>query len=79
MSANDRIDYAADLRVMPVPQRAMWLFSTCSDEFKVSISVYVHNEVWYTRLSAQVYNDLSDFEYAGKVLREVCQRVSRVD
>ena len=29
------------------------------------------------RLSAQVYNDLSDFEAVAEVLKEVCEKVNR--
>lgn len=31
--------------------------------------------VWWTRLSAQVYTSLSDFEYCGTVLRDVCRQI----
>ncbi|KAF8916069.1 PLP-dependent transferase [Mucidula mucida] len=33
---------------------------------------YYHNQLWWTRCSAQVFNDLSDFEKFGKALKEVC-------
>ncbi|OBZ84790.1 hypothetical protein A0J61_07158 [Choanephora cucurbitarum] len=37
-------------------------------------SVFKHNGQWYARLSAQVYNDLSDFEYVAKALLDLCHQ-----
>lgn len=39
--------------------------------------VYKHNNIWYTRLSAQVYNDESDFETVAKAILAVCQELDR--
>ncbi|KDR68934.1 hypothetical protein GALMADRAFT_77978 [Galerina marginata CBS 339.88] len=33
---------------------------------------------WWVRASAQIYNDLSDFERLGKALVEVCQKINRL-
>ncbi|GAA5810552.1 hypothetical protein MFLAVUS_003975 [Mucor flavus] len=37
--------------------------------------VYKHNDIWYTRLSAQVYNDVTDFEYVAKAILSVCKEL----
>lgn len=37
--------------------------------------VYKHNNKWYTRFSAQVYNDVSDFELVAKAILKVCQEL----
>lgn len=37
--------------------------------------VYKHNNLWYTRFSAQVYNDLSDFKYVAKAILSVCKEL----
>ncbi|GAN07230.1 PLP-dependent transferase [Mucor ambiguus] len=39
--------------------------------------VYKHNDIWYTRLSAQVYNDESDFETVAKAILAVCQELNK--
>lgn len=37
--------------------------------------VYKHNDQWYTRLSAQVYNDVSDFELVAKAILAICKEL----
>jgi selenocysteine lyase/cysteine desulfurase len=39
--------------------------------------VYKHNNVWYTRFSAQVYSDVSDFELIAKAILTVCKELER--
>lgn len=51
-----------------------WAQELLVKEYKTFMSLSQHNGQWYTRLSAGVYLDLEDFEWAGKVLKEVCER-----
>ncbi|CEP10938.1 hypothetical protein [Parasitella parasitica] len=37
--------------------------------------VYKHNNIWYTRLSAQVYTDEADFETVAKAILTVCNEL----
>jgi selenocysteine lyase/cysteine desulfurase len=37
--------------------------------------VYKHNNIWYTRLSAQVYTDETDFETVAKAILAVCKEL----
>ncbi|GAA5974609.1 hypothetical protein JCM11641_007022 [Rhodosporidiobolus odoratus] len=46
-------------------------------QHKTHCPIYAHNNLFYTRLSAQVYLELEDFEYVGKALKEVCGRIER--
>ncbi|CAO3610002.1 unnamed protein product [Cunninghamella blakesleeana] len=39
--------------------------------------VYFHNSHWYTRLSAQVYNDTSDFTYVANALLVICKELNQ--
>ncbi|KAI8137721.1 pyridoxal phosphate-dependent transferase [Fennellomyces sp. T-0311] len=36
---------------------------------------YKHNDKWYVRLSAQVYNDLDDFRYFAETVHKVCKEL----
>ncbi|KAI7905985.1 pyridoxal phosphate-dependent transferase [Cokeromyces recurvatus] len=40
--------------------------------------VYKHNNIWYTRLSAQIYNDISDFEVVAKAILQVCKETENL-
>jgi selenocysteine lyase/cysteine desulfurase len=44
-------------------------------EHQCMAPVYSHNGKWYTRLSAQVYNDLDDFKVVANALKKVCQEL----
>jgi selenocysteine lyase/cysteine desulfurase len=52
-----------------------WILQTLMDEHKTFVAVYVYNGRWWARLSAQVYLEVDDFEWAGRVLKGVCERV----
>lgn len=41
--------------------------------------VYKHNNNWYTRFSAQVYTDLSDFELVAKAILKVCKELESTE
>jgi hypothetical protein len=61
-------------------------------EANIAAPIFFHNNVWWTRCSAQIYNEvcclactmifmahasqISDFEHLGKVLTEMCQEVN---
>jgi len=38
---------------------------------------FLHGGKWWVRLSAQVYNDVRDFETVASVLKEICAKVNR--
>ncbi|RPD59986.1 PLP-dependent transferase [Lentinus tigrinus ALCF2SS1-7] len=42
-------------------------------EWKTYAAHYWHNGAWWCRCSAQVFNELSDFEYLGKAFNAVCK------
>jgi selenocysteine lyase/cysteine desulfurase len=52
-----------------------WIQQTVMNEYKSFLPIYYFQDHWWTRLSGQVYLDISDFEWAGNVLKEICERV----
>jgi len=36
-----------------------------------------HNEAWWTRFSAQIWNELDDFDKIGKIWLEICDEVDK--
>lgn len=53
-----------------------YFFETQMSEFKLVTMVYSHNAKVWARLSAEVYLEVSDFEYAARVLLEICRRIN---
>lgn len=54
-----------------------WMTNVLVDEYQTFIPIYYHAGRFWTRLSAQVYLDMDDFDWAGKTLKTLCQRVAR--
>ncbi|KAF2265924.1 PLP-dependent transferase [Lojkania enalia] len=54
-----------------------WMTRKMIDEFRTFMFVFWYDEKWWVRLSAQVYLEVADFEWAGKVLKGLCERVEK--
>ncbi|KAI0467678.1 pyridoxal phosphate-dependent transferase [Xylaria cf. heliscus] len=54
-----------------------WMMRAMVKEYKTFIALIIHAGRLWARLSAQVYLDMEDFEWAGHVLLQLCQRVQR--
>ncbi|GAA5877320.1 hypothetical protein JCM1840_007196 [Sporobolomyces johnsonii] len=52
-------------------------FNELSEKHRTIVPLFVHNDLPYTRLSAQVYTDLADFEYVARALGTVCEQIER--
>jgi hypothetical protein len=54
-----------------------WMQETLIADFKTFIPIYLFQEKWWARLSAQIYLELVDFEWAGKALKAICERAGK--
>lgn len=45
------------------------------EEYNTFMAFLLHDDTFYVRLSSAVYLTLADYEFAAKVLHELCQRV----
>ncbi|KAF5678332.1 isopenicillin N epimerase [Fusarium heterosporum] len=52
-----------------------WILNTLISDYKTFVSLFLHGGRFWVRVSAQVYLDIEDYEWAGDVLEKVCQRV----
>jgi selenocysteine lyase/cysteine desulfurase len=56
-----------------------WMWKTLRDDYKTFMVVFLYKGVFMVRLSAQVYLEMEDFEWAGKTLKELCGRVDKLE
>jgi len=54
-----------------------WMQDTLIADYNSFLPVFQFQGKWWTRLSGQVYLDMSDFEWAGRALKALCERVGR--
>lgn len=54
-----------------------WILRKLLDDHNTFIALFVYGGQWWARISAQVYLELEDFEWAGKTLKSVCERVAK--
>ncbi|KAM0281194.1 hypothetical protein ACHAQH_003624 [Verticillium albo-atrum] len=59
------------------PLAVAWAQKWLVEEHKTFIPIAVHTGRWYARLSAQVYLDMEDFEWAAHRLKEVSEQVGK--
>ncbi|RSM17916.1 hypothetical protein CDV31_003342 [Fusarium ambrosium] len=54
-----------------------WMLTTLIDDYKTFMSLFIHGGRFWARISAQVYLGVEDYVWAGKVLKELCERVAK--
>jgi len=57
-------------------EATVWMSKLLNDEYDTFIAIMYFQDQWWARMSGQVYLDMEDFEWAGKVLKEVCERAA---
>ncbi|POR31686.1 Putative aminotransferase, partial [Tolypocladium paradoxum] len=72
-------DGEAVVPVEDLGEAFQWMAKTMVDEYKTFMALFVMGNRYWIRISAQVYLDLTDYEVAGKVLKELCARVGTKD
>ena len=54
-----------------------WILTTMTEDYKTFLSLFVHGGRFWVRISAQVYLELADYEFAAKMLTELSERVGK--
>ncbi|POS69630.1 aminotransferase [Diaporthe helianthi] len=54
-----------------------WMTKALVDDYQTFVPLFYHAGRFWARLSAQVYLDMDDFEWAGDILKSLCERVAR--
>ncbi|PHH59951.1 hypothetical protein CDD81_2350 [Ophiocordyceps australis] len=54
-----------------------WMAVSMVQDYKTFISLFVMGKRFWVRLSAQIYLDMSDYEFAAKMLTELTQRAGK--
>jgi len=45
------------------------------EHWRVSAAIFRHNGKWWVRACAQVWNEVSDFEYLAEALKDSCEKL----
>ncbi|KAF8655724.1 hypothetical protein AX16_002961 [Volvariella volvacea WC 439] len=67
-----------ELPLQAKPSGEVWfgLQNKLLEEGRVYAVYYHHNAKWWVRVSSQVYNEMSDFEKLGQVLKAACREIT---
>ncbi|KAF8261625.1 PLP-dependent transferase [Lactarius quietus] len=52
-----------------------FLLHSLIEGWQVSAAVFWHNGRWWVRASAQVWNEISDFDYLARALKDSCEKL----
>ena len=70
-------DGPESIRIEDHGQVTNWLSRKMTSEYNTFLALVFHGGCWWVRLSAQIYLDHTDFVWAGKILKALCDRVRR--
>jgi selenocysteine lyase/cysteine desulfurase len=54
-----------------------WMTETIVKEYKTFIAIIILQGQYWVRFSGQIYLDIDDFEFAGKALKDICEKVGK--
>ena len=54
-----------------------WMSRTWIDDYHTFMQSMFYDGRWWIRMSGQVYLEMADFEWAAKVIKEVCERAEK--
>jgi len=54
-----------------------WILRKLVNDYKTFVALFIYRGRYWARLSAQVFLEMEDFEWAGRTLKDVCERVAR--
>ncbi|RYP63401.1 hypothetical protein DL771_009299 [Monosporascus sp. 5C6A] len=57
-------------------QAREWMAKALIDDYKTFLPIFVYSNRFWTRISAQVYLDIKDFEWIGQALLELSRRAA---
>ncbi|KAI2464282.1 PLP-dependent transferase [Annulohypoxylon bovei var. microspora] len=77
MSRCATTNIALPLGLEEAARASKWMLETMMSDYKTFIPLFIHNGRPWARISAQVYLDIHDFEWAGQTLLQLCDRVKR--
>ncbi|KAJ9318355.1 hypothetical protein DTO271D3_1612 [Paecilomyces variotii] len=75
--SNNKSSHTTLLSPTVVPDVIDWMQKTMVDKYGTFVPVFQHGSWLWTRLSAQIYLEKSDFEWLAGVLKELCETVAR--
>ena len=71
------LNFAQEFDPTDAARIAKWMMDQAMETYDTHIPVKYHAGKMWARLSGQIYLELEDFDFGGKVLQELCQRVQR--
>jgi hypothetical protein len=51
-----------------------WMQETLIEEYKTFLAIFPYEGKYYARLSGQIYLEMKNFEWAGEILKKLCER-----
>ncbi|KAI1499230.1 pyridoxal phosphate-dependent transferase [Biscogniauxia marginata] len=77
MSNCSMTNIALPLSITEASAATEWILKTMMKDYKTFLPLFIIEDRFWVRISAQVYLDIDDFKWAGHTLLELCTRVKK--